>query len=156
MSLYKSTNEMFNNSSLYHSDTYLGDDYTDGIKHYKYLYKEVRNGHNYYVYKDDEMKKARRAANKQFNKYGDVSYQDKDGNYVHKYKDGSTLTSYGRYNPKYKQSKKDAALEKNNKKAIRMKSNYNTQKIKDIPKRIHAKGIAAVSRMIMFFRGDYS
>ena len=42
MSLYKSTNEMFNNSTLYHSDEYLGEDYTDGIKHWKYIKRKNR------------------------------------------------------------------------------------------------------------------
>lgn len=53
MGLYKSTNEMFNNSTLYHSDTYLGNDYTDGIKHWKYIKREKRNGRWIYYYSDD-------------------------------------------------------------------------------------------------------
>lgn len=53
MSLYKSTNEMFNNSSLYHSDEYLGEDYTDGIKHWKYYRREkLSNGKWRYYYRD--------------------------------------------------------------------------------------------------------
>ena len=154
MSLYKNTNEMFNNSSLYHSDTYLGNDYTDGIKHYKYLYKEVRNGHNYYVYKDDEMRKAGRVANRQLKKYGNISYYNKRGEHVQHYPGGTTTSGPG--SMYYKQSKKDAMKEKKYNKAIRTYQKHTIQKLKDVPKRIHAKGIAAVSRMIMFFRGDYS
>lgn len=59
MGLYKSTNEMFNNSTLYHSDTYLGNDYTDGIKHWKYIKREKRNGRWIYYYKDDKYDKLR-------------------------------------------------------------------------------------------------
>lgn len=57
MGLYKNTNEMFNNSSLYHSDEYLGEDYTDGIKHWKYIKREKRNGRWVYYYKDDKYDK---------------------------------------------------------------------------------------------------
>lgn len=154
MSLYKNTNEMFNNSSLYHSDTYLGNDYTDGIKHYKYLYKEVKNGHTYYVYNDSEQRKARAAANKQWNKYKDKEYVDKEG--WHHNKDGSRDKMYINGESVYKRTKKDAKIEKDYNKGKRMRQEYFKQSIKDVPKRIHAKGIAAVSRMIKFFRGDYS
>ena len=43
------------NNELYHSDIYLGEDYTDGIKHWKYISKERVNGkwRYYYNKKDD-------------------------------------------------------------------------------------------------------
>ena len=38
-------------NSLYHSDTYLGADYSDGIKHWKYIRKyKGKNGKWRYVY----------------------------------------------------------------------------------------------------------
>ena len=40
-----------NKDSLYHSDTYLGADYSDGIKHWKYIRKyKGKNGKWRYVY----------------------------------------------------------------------------------------------------------
>ena len=43
-------------SELYHSNTYLGSDYSDGIKHWKYVKKyKGRNGKWVYVY--DKVKK---------------------------------------------------------------------------------------------------
>lgn len=91
MSLYKSTNEMFNNSSLCHSDTYLGNDYTDGIKHYKYVRKEPngKGGYKYY-YKELNLDGTPRewyTKNKKgyygtYKSYNGTEYeQDKHGNY---------------------------------------------------------------------------
>lgn len=42
---YIPTDEMFvkkQNNVLYHSDTYLGKDFSDGIQHWKYLKKEKK------------------------------------------------------------------------------------------------------------------
>lgn len=64
MGLYKSTNEMFNNSSLYHSDEYLGNDYTDGIKHWKYIKREKKNGKWVYYYDQTDLNNARQNYNK--------------------------------------------------------------------------------------------
>lgn len=44
---------------LYHSNVYLGKDYSDGIKHWKYIKKERRNGKWVYYYKDDNLTKAK-------------------------------------------------------------------------------------------------
>ena len=40
---------------LYHSDVYLGKDYSDGIKHFKYIKREKINGKWRYYYKDDKL-----------------------------------------------------------------------------------------------------
>lgn len=37
---------------LYHSDEYLGKDYSDGLKHWKYIRRYYRNGKWRYVYAD--------------------------------------------------------------------------------------------------------
>lgn len=39
-----------NETELYHSGIYLGKDYSDGIKHWKYIKKERKNGHWVYYY----------------------------------------------------------------------------------------------------------
>lgn len=46
---------MYNEDELYHSDTYLGEDYTDGIHHWKYIKRERINGKWRYYYKDDKL-----------------------------------------------------------------------------------------------------
>lgn len=54
MGLYIHPNDMFKSDTLCHSDTYLGEDYTDGIKHWKYYKREkLSNGkYRYYYYQD--------------------------------------------------------------------------------------------------------
>lgn len=45
--------KQFIDNRLYHSDTYLGMDYTNGIKHWKYIKKIKKpNGKWKYIYKD--------------------------------------------------------------------------------------------------------
>lgn len=53
---YQQTNDMFikhSDPELYHSDTYLGKDFSDGIKHWKYIKRERKNGRWVYYYNDD-------------------------------------------------------------------------------------------------------
>lgn len=52
--MYKNINKNLNNE-LYHSDVYLGKDYSDGIKHYKYIKREKVNGRWRYYYKNDKL-----------------------------------------------------------------------------------------------------
>lgn len=61
---YNNTDEMYTgkydrSEKLYHSDVYLGQDYTDGIYHFKYIKREKVNGKWVYYYKDDLLDKAR-------------------------------------------------------------------------------------------------
>lgn len=48
----------YDEENLYHSDTYLGEDYSDGIKHWKYVKKETINGKTRYYYSDAEYENA--------------------------------------------------------------------------------------------------
>lgn len=53
---YKKTEDMFirnSNSEIYHSDVYLGQDFSDGFKHWRYVKKERRNGRWVYYYDTD-------------------------------------------------------------------------------------------------------
>lgn len=154
---YRSTNEMFTGHStkLYHSDTYMGKDFSDGIKHYKYLRKYNKNGHTYYIYDESQLKRAEakaRAANEITRKgYWDgnthtSSYYTKDGSHV------TMRTSIG--GRPMKNTKKNIRDKQNYMKAESYIKKHATQKLKDIPRRIHARGIAAVSRFIRFIRGD--
>ena len=59
-------------NELYHSDKYLGQDFSNGIKHYKYIKREMKNGKWVYYYKDDLTNKAQKNLNKALNKYGDA------------------------------------------------------------------------------------
>lgn len=61
---YNHTDEMYTGKydrteSLAHSDVYLGQDYSDGIRHWKYIKKVRKNGKWRYYYKDDGLAKAK-------------------------------------------------------------------------------------------------
>lgn len=141
---------------LMHSDTYLGEDYVSAnLVHYKYLRKEVRNGHTYYIYDDSESKmgdKISEKANKVLKKgYWDgnthtSSYYNKDGSRV------TLSTSIG--GSSRKNTEKDIRDQKNYKRAESFIKKHAKQKLKDIPKKIASRGVAFVSKIIRFFRGD--
>jgi hypothetical protein len=86
---------------LFHSDIYLGKDFSDGIQHFKYIKREKKNGKWVYYYQDDEYEKDRmlgrmgdlhradlakdkrdklyadRVANEQYIRYYDANKKDK-------------------------------------------------------------------------------
>ena len=62
---YTHTDEMYhslvnrnNSTELFHSDVYLGQEYSDGLRHFKYLKRERKNGKWVYYYSNEELKKA--------------------------------------------------------------------------------------------------
>lgn len=62
---FNHTDEMYTgrfdrNESLAHSDIYLGQDYSDGIRHWKYIKKVRKNGKWRYYYKDDNLARAKK------------------------------------------------------------------------------------------------
>ena len=144
-----------NNKELYHSDIYLGEEYSDGIKHYKYLKKvKTSSGKWRYIYDETELKNAKnkmkeleKARKKLENNKGYVSYINKDGDYVSRnVNEGTTITTSGSYNNK--QSKKDIETEKLLEKEEKVTKNYYTQKFKDIPKRVISKGLSYIHDLL--------
>lgn len=65
---YTHTDEMYHSltgkNELFHSDTYLGQDFSDGIRHWKYIKREKVNGRWRYYYKDNAYDKANTAYQK--------------------------------------------------------------------------------------------
>lgn len=60
---YKHTDEMYTgrfdrSEKLFHSDVYLGQEFSDGIYHWKYIKRERKNGRWVYYYNDEDMNKA--------------------------------------------------------------------------------------------------
>ena len=92
--MYKNINKKINNE-LYHSDVYLGKDFSDGIKHFKYIKREKVNGRWRYYYKNDKLDQLGREKKdamdmlREENKlrgYGDNTYgnsKDKSKSYNH-------------------------------------------------------------------------
>lgn len=64
------------NDSLYHSDIYIGQDYSNGIKHWKYIKRERINGKWRYYYKDDKLNSTQKQMEKAYDDYN--SYFDKN------------------------------------------------------------------------------
>lgn len=86
---YTHTDEMYhsltNKNELFHSDTYLGQDFSDGVKHYKYIKKiPIGNGKFRYIYdiKDtynNSNGRYEKIGGKKASKYGTYTKTNKDG-----------------------------------------------------------------------------
>lgn len=74
-----------NNEELYHSNVYLGQDFSSGIKHYKYIKRiPIGNGKYRYIYEikdkyNDANGKYEKIGGKQKTKYGTYTRTNKDG-----------------------------------------------------------------------------
>ena len=157
---YRNTSEMYlnNNNHVYHSDTYLGEDFSDGLKHYKYIRKYQKNGHTYYVYDDSEAKNVEKKISVGLN----TKFVDKNGWSVNSsYKTGKALgaghseTRSKILNaPQEKQKPSDIIKEKAYNKSLEKLKKHSVQKLKDIPRKIHAKGLSLVSGFLKWLRGD--
>lgn len=72
-----------NNKALYHSDTYLGKDFSDGIKHWKYIKREKKNGRWIYYYNPDNYKEEYEKATSNIDKHY-INQYNKNKNYDYK------------------------------------------------------------------------
>lgn len=85
---YNHTDEMYTgrfdrSDKLFHSDVYLGQDFSDGIKHWKYIKRERRNGRWVYYYEDakaDSLNQKRAEAESNYYKTMSKSYHSSDEN----------------------------------------------------------------------------
>ena len=146
---------------LYHSEIYLGRDFSDGIYHYKYIRKEVKNGHTYYIYDESEAKAMDKLAKRAKKERADLTYVDKRGTL---HSPAYDEDSGRRYQIKAKLDKDIAKKFYKSDENIQARLNasvYNSvinrhkmQKIKDIPKKIYARGLATVSKIIKSIRKD--
>lgn len=156
---YTHTDEMYhsltnNSKELFHSDIYLGQEYSDGLKHYRYL-KKVKSpsGKWRYIYDESELKaeeKKIKALSKTRDALRDEDgyyhYVDKNGDSVYK-KDDTTI-KVGSLSSNRKQSAKDKAKEKLYYEVDKRDKKHRKQKLKDIPKRVVSKGIGAVNKFL--------
>lgn len=141
-------------NNLCHSDIYLGEEFSNGLYHYKYL-KKVKSpsGKWRYIYDESELKKAEKeiqdlktARKNMPDKDGYISYINKDGDYVSKNpKTGSSIKVYDNR----KQTKQDKFKENIDSNIKKKEKAHARQKIKDIPKRVISKGISFVNKTIM-------
>lgn len=151
--MYKNINRK-SESKLYHSDVYLGKDFSDGIKHYKYLRKYVKNGRTYYIYDNSQEKLndiKSNIARSIGNQIGKKGYYDDDMYKVKKTKNDKGLVDTWkiRFGSGKKPTKKDKFKKKTQDKMFSIVDKHAEQKIKDTPKKILAKGISAVFKTKM-------
>lgn len=83
------------NDTLYHSDVYLGEDYSDGIYHWKYIKKEKKNGKFVYYYDNatDSNYKNNREQWSKTHTYDPKTENVKKSQKLTKYKDTNKLFS---------------------------------------------------------------
>lgn len=159
---YVHTDDMYrglvsDNNGLYHSDTYLGQDYSDGIRHYKYLKKiKTSSGKWRYIYDESELKNEqkkidalKKVRTKLSDKDGYLHYVNKDGNSVSQYTRPDGNHSISTIHGGYKQTKSDKYKEKLHNTIETKERAHARQKVKDIPKRLISRGIGAVSKLLM-------
>ena len=136
---YTHTDEMYhsltgNNSSteLFHSDVYLGQDFSDGIRHWKYIKREMVNGRWKYYYKDDAYDKANSKFKSATNKYLDnankADKELKNHSEAHKknVNNNSTIDRYNRSGliGKIRYKKEANAAVKSNKELVKKADQY--------------------------------
>lgn len=142
-----------NKHELYHSEIYLGKDFSDGFKHYKYLKKvKSASGKWRYIYDESDIKNTEKKIEKSVkllsDKDGHINYTDKNGNHVSKnLTEGYTIRTgsswYGN-----KQTKKDEYIERKTAELESTIRAHEKQKIKDIPKKLISKAIGAVGSIL--------
>lgn len=149
-------------NELYHSDIYLGEDYSDGIQHFKYIKREMKNGKWVYYYKDAEYDKAKKNYSKTKDAYNRESEAYKNTKHYKdrayeafkksrnpygdqsKNKDDAWAYAENTYLSKQQLKKKEAAK----KKYDAATKKYKKVKIKSIPRRAIAKGIVATANTV--------
>lgn len=156
------------NRELYHSDIYLGQDFSDGIKHWKYVKRVKVNGKWRYYYDDAEYSNAKNAvksANKQYmddyaKKYHAKAQMDETKPELDAAKKAYEKNKSAANAKAYRvQSEKMANYEidheiadyytAESKKAVQTAVNkYKQVKLKTAPRRIIAKGIAAIGNAL--------
>ena len=136
-------------NKLYHSDTYLGETYNDGLYHWKYIKKERKNGRWVYYYSDAEYDNAKNNLNIAKNNYYDsekklvetntnyeqIQNSEKSSIEDKEAADVDLLKAYNKYaeaGKKYTQAKK----------------NWENIKVKTATRRTIGKGITAVANAI--------
>lgn len=145
-----------NKHELYHSEIYLGKDFSDGFKHYKYLKKvKSANGKWRYIYDESEEKNMQKAINKEYkqisDKDGNVRYRDANNKIVTKNMKSDFKLTNALTLPEVlgKRTSSDKVKEIRLNRVREAQKIHNKQKMKDIPKKILAKGVGAVGNLLM-------
>lgn len=141
---------------LYHSERYLGQEFSDELYHWKYLSRKRKNGRWVYTYKNQDYAKAKSNLDKAERDYiSDTANYNMSNSTVSAYrqdsiKDGKIsdkeAKDYARikmFNDEYFAKYKESGA-----KYINAKSNFNSVRVKTLPSRIIGKGAEAVANMV--------
>ncbi len=136
-----------------HSDIYLGETYDDGIRHWKYIRKEKKNGYTRYYYKDDEYDKAEEdfenAVENQYRKELEFGVAAKEHSDFHEKANEDMRTSQEEARKSSQLAEKSMNKLKEYRDAAKIaeitEKKYKQTKLKTLPRRTIGKGIAAVS-----------
>lgn len=122
---------------LYHSDIYLGQDFSDGIRHWKYI-KKVKgsNGKWRYYYKDDKLEDLKNKANQAETKR--LAYDLKTSLQDKSYAENAKKNVY------YGEKKEGNRLKKEAEKAY---NKYKRYSIASIPKKIIGNAISFIANL---------
>lgn len=130
------------NDTLCHSDIYLGADFSDGLRHWKYI-KKVRgsNGKFRYYYKNDKLDILEAKNNAALGKamrdsspYSSAKTQ---------YKDGKPYQTIYTHKPNYS----EARAKKSEDEYKQINKQYNIERVKDVPKRTIGRAIAWIANL---------
>lgn len=128
-------------TELYHSDTYLGKDYSDGIRHFKYIKRVRKNGRWVYYYQNDTLDTLEKNMNR-----AKVRQQVVDNKA--KLKDPQAYSDYKERRVVYNDNKYGKSMMNAEKAARRAVFEYKLEKVVTAPTRAIAKGTAAAANAI--------
>lgn len=130
------------NDTLCHSDIYLGADFSDGLRHWKYI-KKVRgsNGKFRYYYKNDKLEILGAKNNAALTKsmHDSTPYSGRTTSY----KDGKPYKTVLTYDPNYS----EARAKKSENEYKQINKQYNIERVKDVPKRTIGRAIAWIANL---------
>lgn len=130
------------NDTLCHSDIYLGTDFSDGLRHWKYIKKERgSNGKFRYYYKNDKLDELETKNNDALGK----AMRDSSpySNTETRYKDGKPYQTIHTHDPNYSKAK----AEKSENEYKQINKQYNIERVKDVPKRVIGRAIAWIANL---------
>lgn len=136
------------NDTLCHSDIYLGADFSDGLKHWKYIKRVMgRNGKYIYYYKNDKLDDLESQNNAAAGKAMRDSIPYSSAKVL--YKDNKPYKTVLTHDPNYS----EARAKKSQEDYKKVNHKYQAERIKDVPKRAIGR---AISFMANLFSSHYN
>lgn len=141
---------------LYHSEKYLGQEFSDELYHWKYLSRKRKNGRWVYTYKNQDYAKAKSKLDKAERDYiydtaqYDMARSTADAHRQNSFKNGKISDEEANDYAFFKmfEDEKFSKYKESGAKYVNAKSKFNSVSIKTLPSRIIGNGAAAVANMV--------